>query len=111
MLDQLVESKADVQSSKWRTGLLIVTFTLIVSGFVSGLGYSLFNENLFVGVHVAAPPTPVSAVPRHAVSEPGECLEYRDHERATVQSGLRLPPGVEKLLHGPGRRHVILDLE
>jgi protein TonB len=49
MLDQLVESKSDSQENKWRNGLLLVTLVIVLTSFVSGLGYSLFNQNLFVG--------------------------------------------------------------
>lgn len=49
MLDQLVESRSDPQENKWRNGLLLVTLIIVLTSFVSGLGYSLFNQNLFVG--------------------------------------------------------------
>lgn len=70
MLDQLVESSSHPQENKWRTGLLLVTMTLVATSFVSGLGYSLFNQNLFVGgeglelsMLVAPVPLPEEAPP------------------------------------------------
>ena len=49
MLDQLVESSSHPQENKWRNGLLLVTLLFVLTSFVSGLGYSLFNQSLFVG--------------------------------------------------------------
>jgi len=70
MLDQLVESKSDPEVNKWRTGLLLVTLFLVFTSFVSGLGYSLFHQNLFVGgeglelsMLVAPVPLPEEAPP------------------------------------------------
>ncbi len=70
MLDQLVESKSNPEGNRWRTGLLLVTMSLVFTSFVSGLGYSLFHQNLFVGgeglelsMLVAPVPLPEEAPP------------------------------------------------
>lgn len=49
MLDQLVESKSNLQNSKRRGGFLVTTGFLVFSLFASGILWSLFAKDLNIG--------------------------------------------------------------
>lgn len=63
MLDQLVESRSNTRENTWRNSLLLIVMTLVLTSFVSGLGYSLFHQNLFVGGEGLELSTLVAPVP------------------------------------------------
>ncbi len=99
MLDQLVESKSDPQANKWRNGLLLVTLILVFTSFVSGLGYSLFNQNLFVGgdglelsTLVAPVPLPEEAPPEPEVEKQPEKQINADVRKELIANLNMTPP-------------------
>lgn len=78
MLDQMVESRNTGAENKFKNGLLLGTLILVFGSFVTALGVSLFNEDLFVGGDglelstLVAPPIPEEAPPPPEEKKPDE---------------------------------------
>ena len=84
MLDQLVESRSNLQNQKTRGGYLFTTAFLVFSLFASGILWSLFAKNLDIGsdglelssiiqpvpIPVDEPPAPEPVQPERQVSAP-----------------------------------------
>ncbi|MCO6512421.1 MAG: TonB family protein [Aridibacter famidurans] len=90
MLDQLVESKVDTQVNRWRTGLLLGTLILVFASFVSGLGYSLFTSDLFVGGEGLELSMLVAPVPLPEEAPPPEPEVERTEQKIDVDTRTEL---------------------
>ena len=109
MLDQLVESKNEVQGSSIRNGLLLFTMVSVFLGFFGALGYSLFAQNLGVGGEglelstLVAPPIPEEAPEPEPEEEPEpekkqvEKAANVDTRKVIIQNMNESPKAPEKI--------------
>ncbi|REJ78982.1 MAG: TonB family protein [Acidobacteria bacterium] len=95
MLDQLVESKADRTTNRWRTGLLLVTFVFAFTSFASGLVYSLWNSDLFVGGEGLELSMLVAPVPLPEEAPPPEPEVEQTNEKLDIDTRTKLIANME----------------
>jgi len=102
MLDQLVESKSNTRENTWRNSILMIVMILVFTSFVSGLGYSLFHQNLFVGGEglelstlVAPVPIPDKA-PEPEPEKPKQKQINADVRKELIANIMETPPKTPK---------------
>ncbi len=88
MLDQLVESKNYNKENRFKNVLLMGTLALVLGGFISALGYSLFTQDLFVGGDGLELSTLVAPIPEEAPPPPEE-KEPEKQEAAKINADMR----------------------